>query len=171
MRTYTYTIFDADPAVSGPSAWPHQEGIRFEAENDKQAVETARQALETACQALDSADGYDPGDQIHMLVWDADYVQIATLVEELGALDEGDHVVPPVVGGKGETKMNWEFNAMTGNSIGWVSDNCRIVRLRGMPYLYVAEYWGDYSLDYPKRGPVRKTLGQAKEDLKRMERK
>jgi hypothetical protein len=36
------------------------------------------------------------------------------------------------------------------------------------PYLYRAEFWGDYSLDYPKRAGWVKTLDQAKKDLKKL---
>ena len=68
--------------------------------------------------------------------------------------------------------MKWDFNIWTGNSIANVSDNGRIMRLAGKaPYLYKAEFWGDYSFRYPVRGPWRKSLPKAKEDLSKMSKK
>lgn len=61
-------------------------------------------------------------------------------------------------------ETGWQFNASAGVHILRVSRNERIVRHQG-GRLYTAEFWGDYSLAYPVRGPCRATLQQAKRDL------
>jgi len=66
------------------------------------------------------------------------------------------------------TSEKWEHNAQTGNSILKISSNERIIRDTHRPPLYKAEFWGDYSLDYPISGGWRGTLQQAKDDLKRL---
>jgi hypothetical protein len=70
------------------------------------------------------------------------------------------------------TNADWEFNCWTGNSIYRIEKKeARIVRMAGRePHLYRAEWWGDYSLEYPKRGPWRGNLEQAKKDVKALER-
>jgi len=70
--------------------------------------------------------------------------------------------------------VNWEYNCWSGNSHLRVSDNERIKRVpvrKGTAYLYYAEYWGDYSLDFPVMGRGRDTLAQAKRDLKTLKQK
>ena len=63
--------------------------------------------------------------------------------------------------------MDWKFNCWTGDSTLRIDENTRIVRVgQKQPYLYRAEYWGDYSLEYPRRGPCRKSLPQARQDCR-----
>lgn len=57
---------------------------------------------------------------------------------------------------------DWKRNIWTGNDILNVSPNERIIRAGTM---YRAEFWGDYSLDFPKKGDWRNSLGKAKADL------
>lgn len=55
-------------------------------------------------------------------------------------------------------KLEWKFNCWTGDHTANVSKNMRIVRMGSEePYLYSAEYWGDYSLKYPIKGPWQKS--------------
>lgn len=60
-----------------------------------------------------------------------------------------------------------QYNIWTGRGILDIDDNARIVRqpFVGQRPLYSAEYWGDYSLEYPVRGQWRETLRAAKSDL------
>lgn len=63
--------------------------------------------------------------------------------------------------------QSWERNIWTGRDTLDISPNSRIIR---QPYsndrpLYRAEFWGDYSLQYPLFGVWRNSLGQAKSDL------
>jgi hypothetical protein len=66
-----------------------------------------------------------------------------------------------------EHKYDWELNASTGNYILRLTPNTSVIRMAGGG-LYSGEYWGDYSLRYPKKGPWRKTLKQAKQDITKM---
>lgn len=48
------------------------------------------------------------------------------------------------------TKLEWKHNASTGAYIANLGPATRLVRSgRAGRYLYRAEYWGDYSLDFP----------------------
>lgn len=67
-----------------------------------------------------------------------------------------------------DMRHNWEHNASTGNYILRVGPNTRVVRIQGGG-LYRVEYWGDYSLRFPIRGPWRKTLRSALADRKAVE--
>lgn len=59
------------------------------------------------------------------------------------------------------SEVGWKRNVWTGSDILDVEPAVRITR-NG---LYRAEFWGDYSLAFPKYGPWRKTLQQAKKDV------
>lgn len=59
--------------------------------------------------------------------------------------------------------LKWEFNSATGAYLAKVDTNKRLVRIgKG---LYIAEYWGDYSLKYPVRSGVCRTVRSALEAL------
>jgi hypothetical protein len=65
--------------------------------------------------------------------------------------------------------MQWQLNASTGCHLLNVISNGRVIRQRhGQSYLYRADYWGDYSLDFPVAGVWRGSLGEAKRDLSRL---
>jgi hypothetical protein len=67
----------------------------------------------------------------------------------------------------------WELNIWTGRHLLNISRNKRIVRQgfhNPTSFLYSAEFWGDFSLAFPVRGPWRKTLPQAKHDFSRLEK-
>jgi hypothetical protein len=69
--------------------------------------------------------------------------------------------------------VEWERNIWTGHDIARLSKNERVVRTtfrNPTSYLYFAEFWGDFSLKYPLRGPYRKTLQQTRADLARIKR-
>lgn len=69
--------------------------------------------------------------------------------------------------------MSWQRNIWTGRDTLDVAHNARVVRqpFAGSAPLYKAEFWGDYSLDYPVSGEWRKTLQSAKADAARLARK
>ena len=70
--------------------------------------------------------------------------------------------------------LAWERNNWTGEDVARLSSNERIVRmppLAGKADMYQAEFWGDFSLHYPKHGPWRKTLQAALSDLQKLVRK
>jgi hypothetical protein len=59
-------------------------------------------------------------------------------------------------------KLQWELNASTGDYIAKVSDNTRLIRMGSVrPYLYLAEFWGDYSLAFPVRGTCETSVAKA----------
>lgn len=57
-------------------------------------------------------------------------------------------------------KREWKLNIWTGDHTLALNENTRIVRMRGGG-LYCKEFWGDYSLDYPRRGPWCRSLQKA----------
>lgn len=61
-------------------------------------------------------------------------------------------------------KAAWERNIWTGNDILRVSDSRRIIRCGSASPLYRMEEWGNHSLDFPRLGPWRKSLADAKRD-------
>lgn len=76
MMNFTYSIFDADPDVSG-SAWPSHDDVEIYAEDEDEAIADAVEVAElegSACGA------YETGDRLWVLVWDADDINIAKRV-------------------------------------------------------------------------------------------
>lgn len=67
MREYTYTIFDADPAQSGPCWWPGAVGVRIEASTADDAAELA---LELALEQARACPDYTTGDRLWCVIWD-----------------------------------------------------------------------------------------------------
>lgn len=73
----------------------------------------------------------------------------------------------PPVATKIPSKLDWDFNASTGNSIAQLNPVTRLVRSgRDGKFLYRAEYWGDHSLAFPI-GSNALTASKALEDLKK----
>lgn len=68
---------------------------------------------------------------------------------------------------RGAAVGKWEHNASTGTQTMRVTATGRVVRqpFKGGTFLYRAEQWGDYSLEYPKKGPWEKTLAGAKKTM------
>ena len=65
----------------------------------------------------------------------------------------------------------WERNVWTGMDKLRVSENERVLRQEfhnPRSFLYYAEFWGDFSLGFPVRGPWRKTLAASKRDLAKL---
>jgi hypothetical protein len=83
---YTYTIFDSDPAVGGPCAWPSHDGVDIEADSDSEALDDVRDALEIEACGL-SAPDYDVGDRLYATVWGDDGVTVGTITHRLTAED------------------------------------------------------------------------------------
>ena len=73
----------------------------------------------------------------------------------------------PPVATKIPSKLDWDFNASTGSYIAQLNPVTRLVRSgRDGKFLYRAEYWGDYSFDFPI-GSNALTASKALEDLKK----
>lgn len=63
------------------------------------------------------------------------------------------------------SKLDWKFNASTGDSIATLDRVTRIKRSgRDGKFLYRAEYWGDHSFDFPI-GSNALTAAKALKDL------
>jgi len=64
-------------------------------------------------------------------------------------------------------RYSWKHNIWTGNSTAFVSKSVRLVRIGCAEhgYMYVAEQWGDFSLNYPKSGNVSSTIAGALRSL------
>lgn len=64
---------------------------------------------------------------------------------------------------KAKRKLDWRFNASTGASIADLNRNTRLVTDGPNPVgrLYRCEFWGDYSLKYPIKGPWSKSVPKA----------
>ena len=61
----TYTIYDADPAVSGPCAWPDFEDIEI----DANPCDALAKALRVAEHVGMRCGEYNAGDRLFVLVW------------------------------------------------------------------------------------------------------
>lgn len=85
--TYTYTIFDADPASSSGTAWPTHSDIEIEATTDDEAIAAVRDAMEVEAAGLSQADGYEVGQRLYAYVWDADGTIVAMPTYTLTADD------------------------------------------------------------------------------------
>jgi hypothetical protein len=72
--SYTYTIFDAPPSMSGGTAWPSHENVEVEADSPEEALEVALSEAEIYG---DTCDEYDDGYVLYVLVWDADGIVVA----------------------------------------------------------------------------------------------
>ena len=72
MAKYTYTIFDSNPNECGPCEWPSHCQVEIAADCADAALELVSQQLESEAAELYTSDGYEPGDHIHAIVWDAE---------------------------------------------------------------------------------------------------
>lgn len=86
---YTYTIFDADPDASGPTAWPSHEDIEIEAESDADAKSQVLEILETEAAGLSPVDGYEVGQRIYALIWTPEETVVAKVSHKLTADELG----------------------------------------------------------------------------------
>jgi hypothetical protein len=86
---YSYTIFDANPNSSSGTAWPSHEDIAIEAESDAEALDSVREVMSTESAGLHASDGYDVGQRLYALVWDADSVLVGEPTYDLTADDLG----------------------------------------------------------------------------------
>jgi len=73
MAQYTTTIFDGDPAASGPCAWPDWDQRLTVADS---ADEAASMALDLACEEARLGGQYARGDRLWVLVWDEDDISL-----------------------------------------------------------------------------------------------
>ena len=74
MPLFTYSIFDSDPNVSGPSAWPDHDDVEVEADSAKDVLD---EALEEARSVGGACGEYAPDDRLWVLVWDEDGIMVA----------------------------------------------------------------------------------------------
>lgn len=87
MATYTYSIFDADPSASSVDACAGHDDREVEAEDNETVVRDVRDALEIVAASLSAADGYEVGQRLYALIWDAGGTIVATPTHELTADD------------------------------------------------------------------------------------
>lgn len=72
-----------------------------------------------------------------------------------------------------DTESSWERNIWTGTDKLRVNKNERVIRqgfCNPRSFLYHAEFWGDFSLKYPTRGPWRKSLRAAQKDIVKLQK-
>jgi hypothetical protein len=89
MAIYTYTIFDANPNSSSGTEWPTHDDIQIEADSDEEVTAEVRDVMSVEAAGLNTSDGYEVGDVLHALVWDADGTIVGTPTYELTAEDLG----------------------------------------------------------------------------------
>ena len=85
--TYTYTIFDADPSASSGAAWPTHQDIEIEAASDEDALEAVLDVISIESAGLSADDGYEVGQSLYAIVWDADGIIVGQLTYTLTAED------------------------------------------------------------------------------------
>lgn len=66
-----------------------------------------------------------------------------------------------------KTKYDWQLNASTGDYIADIDALTRVIRLKGGG-LYEAQFWGNYSFDYPIYSGLFKTPAAAVADLRKV---
>jgi hypothetical protein len=86
--SYTYSIFDSDPAASG-NAWDAHDSVEIEAESDEDALAQVRDILEIEAAGLSTADGYAVGQRLYATVWGPDETIVGQPTHELTAEDLG----------------------------------------------------------------------------------
>lgn len=84
---YTYSVFDANPAESGCSAWSGHDAEPFIAKTREDAIQHVRDVLETAADGLNPHDGYAEGDTLYATIWDSAGIIIAEPKYTLTAAD------------------------------------------------------------------------------------
>ncbi len=92
MSKFTYTIFDANPNTSSGTAWDTHTDVEIEADSDQEAIDEVRDVMSIESSGLNAEDGYDVGQELHALVWDADETIVGTPTYEITADDMGIEV-------------------------------------------------------------------------------
>lgn len=88
-KTYTYTIFDANPNNSSGTEWPSHVDVEIEANSDEEAVEEVLEVMSLEAAGLNPSDGYEVGETIHAIVWAEDTAIVGTPTYELTHGDLG----------------------------------------------------------------------------------
>lgn len=89
MMCFTYTIFDADPHQVSGSAWTSHMDRDIEADSDADALDEVRDTMSIEAAGLSPADGYQVGQTLYALVWDADGVLVGEPRYEITEEDLG----------------------------------------------------------------------------------
>jgi hypothetical protein len=87
VSAYTYTVFDGNPAASGGTAWPSHEDRQIDADSDREVLDMVLDIMSTEAAGLSVADGYDVGDRLYAIVWDADAIIVGEPTYALTAED------------------------------------------------------------------------------------
>lgn len=89
MATYTYSVYDSDPATSDGNVWPDHDNETIEAIDADDASAQVCDILGTCAASCDPADGYQVGDVLHALVWHEDGTVVSHPCHALTAGDLG----------------------------------------------------------------------------------
>lgn len=87
QSVFTYTIFDGNPAISGPCSWPTHERKTIVAESQQAALAAV---LAIAKSEGEACGAYEPGFRVYVLVWDESGVNLQGSVELEGDGNDDD---------------------------------------------------------------------------------
>ena len=90
MAKYTYSVFDGSPNEGDCDAWPSHDQLAIEADSTEEALDDVLDLMSVEAAGLNASDGYESGDHIHAIVWDADGMIVGQPVYTLTADDMGD---------------------------------------------------------------------------------
>ena len=74
METYTYTIFDGNPAEGGPTAWPTYTEVEIMARTPANAVRRVEREMRREGR---DCGAYERGARLWYLIWDSEGLIIA----------------------------------------------------------------------------------------------
>jgi len=72
IETYTYTIFDANPAQTGGTEWPSHTSVEIEADSDREAEDKVKEVMSVESGRCNPVDGYEVGQRLYAIIWDGD---------------------------------------------------------------------------------------------------
>lgn len=122
MTEYTYTIFDANPNSSSGTAWPDHQDIEIEADSDEEALDAVIDVMCSEAAGLNPDDGYDVGQLLYAIIWDADGTIVGEPVYRLTADDLGieeEEEGEGAQGGKGIIKVIAHWDDQDPQNEGW----------------------------------------------------
>ena len=86
--TYAYSIFDGDPNEDGSPAWPTHNQVVIRA--TPSAERDVQHVLSVEAAGLYRSDGYEPGQTLHAIIWDASGQVVGTPTYTITAEDLGE---------------------------------------------------------------------------------